>query len=286
LVTLAYTWLAIGALRRREFRSHMRFIALMMANLLTAPVPRSEWALFGMLTPLDMSAVNQGATVFLGLTTILMMALWMEGIGYADPPARQRAAVLAPCGIDLLAGWRVAASLPVAAVAWSLPAMALAWRAPREIGAATAGAHVTTASQILAALAAVGALRAEIFRNPWPTKGRATAGMGGRYLGIQRRVRFRTLTLGTGPPLAVATTRDRQRAAHPGHREQVAMCGYPGVLHRDSFAKYGAAFFTISRSSFAFANSRRRRALSASSSLAERFTGSSAPAARSSSPGR
>jgi hypothetical protein len=43
----------------------------------------------------------------------------------------------------------------------------------------------------------------------------------------------------------------------------------PGVLPRDSFAKYAAAFFTISRSSFALASSRRKRAFSASSSVAE-----------------
>jgi hypothetical protein len=47
----------------------------------------------------------------------------------------------------------------------------------------------------------------------------------------------------------------------------------PGVSHRDSFAKYAAAFFTISRSSLALASSRRSRLFSASSSAGEPFIG-------------
>src|SRR5215210_4200168 len=47
----------------------------------------------------------------------------------------------------------------------------------------------------------------------------------------------------------------------------------PGVSHRDSFAKYAAAFFTISRSTLAFASSRRSRLFSASSSTAEPVIG-------------
>jgi hypothetical protein len=53
----------------------------------------------------------------------------------------------------------------------------------------------------------------------------------------------------------------------------------PGVLRRDSFAKYSSAFFTISRSNLVLASSRRKRELSASSSLAERFIGVAAPVA-------
>src|SRR3954452_22362465 len=47
----------------------------------------------------------------------------------------------------------------------------------------------------------------------------------------------------------------------------------PGIFHRDSFAKYAAAFFTISKSSFVLANSRRNRTFSASTSVSDRFTG-------------
>ncbi len=59
----------------------------------------------------------------------------------------------------------------------------------------------------------------------------------------------------------------------PRHWITPAMRLHPGVLHRDSLAKYAAAFFRISLSSLASANARRSRLSSASSSPAERFTG-------------
>ena len=60
----------------------------------------------------------------------------------------------------------------------------------------------------------------------------------------------------------------------------------PGVLHRDSFAKYAAAFFTISRSSLVLASSRRNRAFSASTSETDRLTATAAPSAALSLPAR
>lgn len=181
LACLSYLVLAILAIRRRDFRSHMGFMALMMSTLLTAPVLRFEWALFGALTPLHMDAVNQGVTSFLGLTTILIMSLWMHQPGADDLPARPRAAVvaplltrwlagtacvvithealLAPAGLDLLGAWRAAHErLPSVAALWALPALALAWRAPREIAAAIAGEVPSRVARALALLAAAGAL--------------------------------------------------------------------------------------------------------------------------------
>ncbi len=181
LASLGYLALAVLAVRARDFRSHMGFMALMMSTLLTAPVLRFEWALFGVLTPLDMSAVNQGVTTFLGLATILVMSLWMHQIGHADLPGRPRAAVLppllthwlartacvviahegllAPAGIDLLGFWRAAHErLPAVAALWALPALALAWRAPRDIAAAIAGERPTRLARALALLSAAGAL--------------------------------------------------------------------------------------------------------------------------------
>jgi hypothetical protein len=66
-------------------------------------------------------------------------------------------------------------------------------------------------------------------------------------------------------------------AGHPRHIELIAMFFHPGVLHRDSFAKYAAAFFTISKSSFALDSSRRNRTFSASNSAIVRFTGTALP---------
>jgi hypothetical protein len=181
LACLGYLAMAVLAVRARDFRSHMGFMALMMSTLLTAPLLRFEWALFGMLTPLDMSAVNQGVTSFLGLATILIMSLWMHQVGRDDLPARPPAAVvsprlthwlaraacvviahealLAPAGADLLGAWRAAHErLPALAALWALPALALAWRSPREIAAAIAGERPTRLAAPLALMSAIGAL--------------------------------------------------------------------------------------------------------------------------------
>ncbi|MGD9602529.1 MAG: DUF2306 domain-containing protein [Gammaproteobacteria bacterium] len=181
LVALAYTALAILALQRRDYRTHMGFMALMMSTLLTAPVLRFEWALFGALLPLDMSAVNQGVVTSLAVITTLMMAVWMQRVGSLDLPPRARFAVFppaliralagaamavvvheslcAPHGYDLFAAWRSpAARLPALAVTWALPTVWLLWRVPGAIGAAIAGAPIAPACRHLALAAAAGAL--------------------------------------------------------------------------------------------------------------------------------
>ena len=93
LACLSYIALAVLAIRRRDFRSHMGFMALMMATLLTAPVLRFEWALFGMALPYDMHGINQGVVTSLAVVTNLIMALWMHHIGARDLPMRKRVAV-------------------------------------------------------------------------------------------------------------------------------------------------------------------------------------------------
>lgn len=181
LVALAYTALAILALQRRDYRTHMGFMALMMSTLLTAPVLRVEWALFGALLPLDMSAVNQGVVTSLAVITTLMMAVWMERVGAIDLPPRPRFAVFrpplirglawtamfvvvheslcAPHGFDLLAGWRPAhARLPALSIAWALPTLSLLSRVPDRIAAAIDGAPRDASSVRLALAAAAGAL--------------------------------------------------------------------------------------------------------------------------------
>ena len=181
LATLAWTGLAITAIRRRDFRSHMGFMALMMANLLTAPMLRIEWALLGMLTPFDMHGVNQGATTFLGLVTVLMMAAWMAWVGDADLPARPRAlplasrsltvlrgtaalvvlheALLAPFGLDVINAWREAGEcLPPVAGLWGLPVLWLLWRLPRDLAAVIERRALPLPAQVLAAASALGAL--------------------------------------------------------------------------------------------------------------------------------
>src|SRR4030095_10426569 len=98
-----------------------------------------------------------------------------------------------------------------------------------------------------------------------------------RHLRIQPRIGLRARARRSTPPLQIARARHRQQLAHPADRVIVAIALDPGVPHRDSFAKYAAAFFTISKSSLALASSRRSRAFSASSSDTGRFTAAAAP---------
>jgi Predicted membrane protein (DUF2306) len=181
LACLSYVALAVMAIRRRDFRSHMGFMALMMATLLTAPVLRFEWALFGMALPYDMQGINQGVVTSLAVVTNLIMALWMYHIGARDLPMRRRVAVpsmglllvlayvamavithealLAPWGVDLLSGWRTNIErLPLIAALWGLPAVILAWRVPREVAAVLNAKPVSSMSKTLTVLSALGAL--------------------------------------------------------------------------------------------------------------------------------
>ncbi len=181
LACLAYLALAVVAIRRRDYRSHMGYMALMMATLLTAPVLRFEWALLGMGSSYDMSQVNQGVVASLAVLCNLIMSLWMHHIDARDLPARARQCVpslpllslygfgaalvvvlegvFAPVGLDALHGWRGDAErLPWLAMVWALPAAALAWRAPRDIAAAVAGQTLAASSRALLMMVALAAL--------------------------------------------------------------------------------------------------------------------------------
>src|SRR3569832_35827 len=64
------------------------------------------------------------------------------------------------------------------------------------------------------------------------------------------------------PPGIEATAARLQRATHARQPKLVVMGLHERVLHRDSLAKYAAAFFKISRSSVTWANSRFSRLIS------------------------
>src|SRR5262249_53897007 len=72
--------------------------------------------------------------------------------------------------------------------------------------------------------------------------------------------------------LVVATARDLQELTHATHLELGELLVHPGVLHGSCCAKYAAAFFKISRSSFKRAFSFRRR-------FSSSYSRSSAPSA-------
>lgn len=190
LAALTYLALALWSLSRRDFRSHMGFMALMMSTLLTAPLLRVEWAAFGAVMPWDMRTVNQGVTPFLGLATVLLMMLWMHFVGTHDLPARPRSAIrvrwvvaasaaagvvlvhevaLAPLGIDLLMGWRAPGErFPLQGLLWGLSALLLLARLPVDLPRVQAGGKPRAMTTALAVVNSVGAL---ILVAYWPDTG-------------------------------------------------------------------------------------------------------------------
>ena len=181
LACLTFLALAVLAARRRDFRAHMGYMALMMATLLSAPILRFEWALVGTFSGYDMAQANQAVTPTLLVLCILAMTAWMHWVGVRDLPPRPRAAVpgmsalrglallaapvivheslLAPWGLDALAAWRTpAAPLPLVAACWGLPALSLALRAPAEIARAVDGMRPRPLHEALTVLSAFGAL--------------------------------------------------------------------------------------------------------------------------------
>jgi len=190
IAALTYLGLALLALRLRDFRSHLGFMALMMSTLLTAPLLRMEWAAFGAVMSWDMRTVNQGVTPFLGLATVLLMMLWMHFVGTHDLPARPRSAirvrwvvvasaaagvvlmhevVLAPLGVDLLVGWREPAErFPRHGLLWGLSALMVLARLPVELPRVQAGGKPRAMTTVLAGVNAVGAM---VLGAYWPDTG-------------------------------------------------------------------------------------------------------------------
>src|SRR4051812_9296737 len=120
----------------------------------------------------------------------------------------------------------------------------------------------------------------------WPAVATLACCVNRCHLRIERRISRRSITGRSRSPLAITGTRHPEQVAHTRALILIAMLLNPGVLHRDSFAKYAAAFFTISRSSLVLASSRRKRAFSASTSLTDRFTATAPPTAALSLPAR
>src|SRR5258707_9027002 len=94
--------------------------------------------------------------------------------------------------------------------------------------------------------------------------------MNNGYLCVQRLIGSIPLARLSVAPLEKPAARYTQYVAQSCDRLPASLCCDPGVLHRDSLAKYAAAFFNISLSTFAAASSRRNRSTSASSSFADR----------------
>ncbi len=180
-LTVLTTILAALAVRARRFKMHMGWMALMFACLLTAPVMRMLWIVYGWFSGLPMVNANLAIVLYLLPLCALVMAVWMRRIGERDlgampmqsflpalalrPLGMIAAAVilhegvLAPLGLDALSAWRASADrLPLAGVFWGLCAAAAAWRAPSEMARLEQGAGMTTLGLGLGGLAGLSAL--------------------------------------------------------------------------------------------------------------------------------
>jgi len=79
----------VVAVRSRDFRSHMIWMALVYAALLTAPMLRVDWVLLARLRPdvgHEWNNLATGASVL--LQTLMLMTLWLDRVGDRSLPGR------------------------------------------------------------------------------------------------------------------------------------------------------------------------------------------------------
>ena len=179
--TLMTLSLAIKAIRERHIRAHMGWMALLFAGLLTAPLLRIEYMLFGNLLPrFNLVQINAGIAVILIPQTVWLMSAWMKHIGQADmsllrphPTLHWHAirtmgwmgaatalheGLLAPMGFDLLNHWRGHTEpLPTTAALWALPTALLLTRVHNELQAVMRHQAISMTTLALGGVAAMGA---------------------------------------------------------------------------------------------------------------------------------
>ncbi len=177
LSTLA---LAVFAIRARDYRSHMGWMALTYGSILSAPVLRLGYWLVGSLFPVTMVEANLGIAETLIGYCVLPMAIWMARVGAQEFPPRAAAAslpapllralsvlaaalaihegVLVSFGFDLLGALRPPTwVLPPAAALWGIAAAISALAVPRALRAAERGEKLPAAALVAALLTAAGA---------------------------------------------------------------------------------------------------------------------------------
>lgn len=103
LLTLLLLWQAVLAVWSRDFRSHMIWMALLYAALLTAPVLRIDWVALAWLRPdvgHEWDNLATGTCVL--LQTLMLMALWLDRVGDRHLPGRPAPASSWPHGLVVL----------------------------------------------------------------------------------------------------------------------------------------------------------------------------------------
>lgn len=181
LLTLGLLSQAILAVRARDYRSHMVWMALVFAALGTAPMLRVDWVVFYQVLPMDHEHINLVTTGFVLLQTIAVMAWWLATFGPRELPPRRREApatrspalvvlaavgaavmlhegLLAPYGLDALAGLRDGADrlTPIGGAAAALPTFAALALLPSGLRAAARGERLPVSFVVAAFLAAAG----------------------------------------------------------------------------------------------------------------------------------
>lgn len=177
--TLFALSLAIRSIRQRDIRSHMGWMTLLLAGLMTAPLLRIGYVLAGNLLSLRVAQVNAGVAVLLFPLATLLATWWMTHVGRHEfslqapkPsmiwPAWQALAwlgaatalhegLLAPMGLDALTPWRTTADrLPLAAGVWGLATALLLPRLTPALKATMQGAPIDRPTLGLGMLASVG----------------------------------------------------------------------------------------------------------------------------------
>jgi len=91
LLTVFVLVQAIAAVRAKDFRSHMIWMAMVFACLGTAPGLRVDWVLFYWLLPYSHEWINLGTTGFVLLQTVFVMTVWLHWVGDADLPLKRGA---------------------------------------------------------------------------------------------------------------------------------------------------------------------------------------------------
>ncbi len=149
LATLFMLYQAVAAALSRDFRSHMIWMAMLFASLLTAPMLRVDWILLSYVwLGASWDALNLAAVTFVLPQTAVFMGLWLSLVGDRDLPARLTTsawpgwltrwlclitmavvlheAILAPNGFDLYGGLRLPLDrLPASANAWAVAMVAV-----------------------------------------------------------------------------------------------------------------------------------------------------------------
>lgn len=180
--TLMTLSLAIKAIRERQIRAHMGWMALLFATLLTAPLLRIEYIVFGNLLPqFNLPQVNAGIAVILMPQVVWLVSLWMRHVGQADMPLLRphptlhwpalralgwmgaatalHEGLLAPMGLDLLGHWRSAAeTLPTTAALWAAPTALMLPRIHDELRSVLRHQPISMLTLSLGIAASVGAL--------------------------------------------------------------------------------------------------------------------------------